>query len=263
MSDSAVWSKSSSDSKTPQEGDEKFLLRFVSPSPCAAPAGVDSCISRRRRFNFTSPMQLDVTNANPIAFVVRWVTAASTSPMIVESLPYLHRFLISIGMTESALPSIEQVGWCLACFVFCLPVAVFIMRVRARRRPSPEIPQPEATQQHYLQERLAPLPHGNKEIRIFMDGAFDLMHYGHMNAFRLGRSLGTHLVVGINSDESIIECKGPPLMKDQERLTMVESCKFVDQVVPGCPYIMNKEYIDYVIDKYKIDYVIHSITSHG
>ena len=24
-------------------------------------------------------------------------------------------------------------------------------------------------------------------VRIFMDGVFDLMHYGHMNAFRLAR----------------------------------------------------------------------------
>lgn len=25
-----------------------------------------------------------------------------------------------------------------------------------------------------------------KEVRIWMDGAFDMMHYGHMNAFRQG-----------------------------------------------------------------------------
>jgi ethanolamine-phosphate cytidylyltransferase len=95
------------------------------------------------------------------------------------------------------------------------------------------------------------------EIRIFMDGAFDLMHYGHMNAFRLGRSLGTYLVVGVNSDKSIAECKGPPLMNDQERLTMVKSCKFVDEVIPDCPYIMNAEYVDWVIHEYKIDFVVH------
>ncbi len=98
---------------------------------------------------------------------------------------------------------------------------------------------------------------GKREIRIFMDGAFDMMHYGHMNAFRLGKSLGTKLIVGVNSDESIKKCKGPPLMNDQERLTMVQGCKFVDEVVPGCPYVMSKEYLDYVIDKYKIDYVVH------
>jgi ethanolamine-phosphate cytidylyltransferase len=47
-----------------------------------------------------------------------------------------------------------------------------------------------------------------KDIVIFMDGAFDMMHYGHMNAFRQGRSLGTKLIVGVNDDESITACKG-------------------------------------------------------
>ena len=97
----------------------------------------------------------------------------------------------------------------------------------------------------------------DKEVRIFMDGAFDMMHYGHMNAFRLARSLGTHLIVGVNSDESITKCKGAPIMNDEERLTMVSGCKFVDQVVPECPYVMNTEYLDYVFEKYKVDYVVH------
>lgn len=79
-----------------------------------------------------------------------------------------------------------------------------------------------------------------KEVRIFMDGAFDLLHYGHVNAFRLARSLGTHLIVGVNSDESITKCKGAPLMSDEERLTMVKTCKFVDEVVEdSCPYLMS------------------------
>jgi ethanolamine-phosphate cytidylyltransferase len=96
-----------------------------------------------------------------------------------------------------------------------------------------------------------------QEIRIFMEGAFDMMHFGHMNAFRLGRSLGTHLVVGINSDESITECKAPPLMNHQDRLAMVQSCKFVDQVIPCTPYVMNKEYIDWILEAYQIDYIVH------
>ena len=96
-----------------------------------------------------------------------------------------------------------------------------------------------------------------KEIRVFMEGAFDLMHFGHMNAFRLGKSLGTHLVVGVNSDESITECKAAPLMNDAERLAMVRSCKFVDEVVPDIPYIMSKEYIDYIFKTYNVDYIIH------
>lgn len=29
-----------------------------------------------------------------------------------------------------------------------------------------------------------------RDIRIWMDGAFDMMHYGHMNAFRQAKGLG-------------------------------------------------------------------------
>ncbi len=59
-----------------------------------------------------------------------------------------------------------------------------------------------------------------RPIVVWMDGAFDMMHFGHMNAFRQvqrrqsqlvrdthfqGRSLGTRLVVGINDDEVLFE----------------------------------------------------------
>jgi ethanolamine-phosphate cytidylyltransferase len=93
-----------------------------------------------------------------------------------------------------------------------------------------------------------------------MDGAFDMMHFGHMNAFRQGRSLGTHLVVGVNrcsakkfmsvipasycsvffpfSDVTITQCKGAPVMNDDERVEAVKACKWVDEVVSGVPYVM-------------------------
>lgn len=56
---------------------------------------------------------------------------------------------------------------------------------------------------------------------ILSTGAFDMMHYGHMNAFRQAKSLGTFLVVGVNSSESITKCKGPPVMDDEERIATV------------------------------------------
>ena len=47
---------------------------------------------------------------------------------------------------------------------------------------------------------------------------------------RLGRALGTKLIVGVNSDETITQCKGAPVMNDEERLACVRGCKFVDEV---------------------------------
>lgn len=90
-----------------------------------------------------------------------------------------------------------------------------------------------------------------------MDGAFDMMHYGHMNAFRQARALGTYLIAGVNSDETITACKGRPVCNDKERSDTVRGCKWVDEVVEGVPYVMNDEYLLHVIEKYNIDYVVH------
>jgi len=99
---------------------------------------------------------------------------------------------------------------------------------------------------------------GKPVVRIFMDGAFDLMHYGHMNAFRLGSSLGHHLVVGVNSSETIAECKGfAPIMSDNERCNAVKHCRFVDETIERSPYVMTPEYLDWVIKEYNIDFVVH------
>lgn len=113
-----------------------------------------------------------------------------------------------------------------------------------------------------LEEKLLSLEHHDlkkegKEIRIWMDGAFDMMHFGHMNAFRQGKALGSYLIVGVNSDETITACKGKPVCSEIERLETVRACKWVDEVVEGVPYIMSDEYLAYVIEKYNIDYVVH------
>jgi glycerol-3-phosphate cytidylyltransferase-like family protein len=40
------------------------------------------------------------------------------------------------------------------------------------------------------------------------------------------------------SDTTITQCKGAPVMNDDERCQAVKACKWVDAVVPGVPYIM-------------------------
>lgn len=56
-----------------------------------------------------------------------------------------------------------------------------------------------------------------KRVRVYMDGCFDLMHYGHANALRQAKALGDELVVGVVSDEEIIANKGPPVLSMEER----------------------------------------------
>lgn len=56
-----------------------------------------------------------------------------------------------------------------------------------------------------------------RPIRVYMDGCFDMMHYGHCNALRQARALGDQLVVGVVSDAEITANKGPPVTPLNER----------------------------------------------
>jgi len=96
-----------------------------------------------------------------------------------------------------------------------------------------------------------------RPIRVYMDGCFDLMHYGHANALRQAKTLGDELVVGLVPDREILRCKGPPLMNQDERLEMVESVKWVDEVVTDVPYDLTPAFLHELFYKHKIDYVIH------
>eukprot|EP00392_Amoebophrya_sp_AT5.2_P009322 g9350.t1 len=98
----------------------------------------------------------------------------------------------------------------------------------------------------------------HEDETLFMDGAFDLTHYGHYNALRLAKSLGKRLVVGVNSSGSVHESKGfAPVLTDEERCIAVEGCRFVDEIIPKSPYVMTKEYMLSLIDSHHIDYFVH------
>nr|AFK43034.1 unknown [Medicago truncatula] len=96
-----------------------------------------------------------------------------------------------------------------------------------------------------------------KPIRVYMDGCFDMMHYGHCNALRQARALGDQLIVGVVSDDEIIANKGPPVTPLHERLIMVNAVKWVDEVIPEAPYTITEEFMKKLFDEYNIDYIIH------
>ncbi|KAF2918642.1 hypothetical protein DAI22_08g071900 [Oryza sativa Japonica Group] len=112
----------------------------------------------------------------------------------------------------------------------------------------------------YFWPYLAQLPkkkERKRPVRVYMDGCFDLMHYGHANALRQAKLLGDQLVVGVVSDEEIVANKGPPVLSMEERLTLVSGLKWVDEVIPNAPYEITEEFMNTLFNKYNIDYIIH------
>ena len=69
---------------------------------------------------------------------------------------------------------------------------------------------------------------------VFTNGCFDLLHAGHVSYLRQARSLGDMLVVGINSDRSVREIKGPtrPVHSEEDRKQVLLGLSCVDLVVP-------------------------------
>lgn len=70
-------------------------------------------------------------------------------------------------------------------------------------------------------------------MKVFTNGCFDLLHVGHIELLKYAKSLGSYLIVGINSDESVKRLKGfsRPINNEITRKTILESIKFVDEVL--------------------------------
>ncbi|KNE64352.1 hypothetical protein AMAG_09378 [Allomyces macrogynus ATCC 38327] len=92
-----------------------------------------------------------------------------------------------------------------------------------------------------------------KPVVVWVDGCFDMMHYGHANALRQAKAMADILVVGVHSDAEILVNKGPTVMKEQERYAAVAACKWVDVVVPDAPYFTTLQ----VLDKFHCDFCVH------
>lgn len=72
---------------------------------------------------------------------------------------------------------------------------------------------------------------GNKII--FTNGCFDLLHIGHATYLKQAKELGDKLVIGLNSDHSVKNLKGPgrPILNENDRAHMLSFFEFVDAVI--------------------------------
>jgi D-beta-D-heptose 7-phosphate kinase/D-beta-D-heptose 1-phosphate adenosyltransferase len=72
-----------------------------------------------------------------------------------------------------------------------------------------------------------------KETVVFTNGCFDLLHIGHIEYLKFARRQGGLLVVGLNSDRSVRNLKGPgrPILKQEERARVLAALEDVDYIV--------------------------------
>ncbi|KAF2461348.1 hypothetical protein BDY21DRAFT_383424 [Lineolata rhizophorae] len=92
-----------------------------------------------------------------------------------------------------------------------------------------------------------------QDSRVWIDGCFDFSHHGHAGAMLQARRLGTELVVGVHSDEAILENKGPTVMTLDERMAAVCANRWTTFAVPRAPYVTSLPWISH----YGCRYVVH------
>ncbi len=68
---------------------------------------------------------------------------------------------------------------------------------------------------------------------VFTNGCFDILHLGHVDYLAKAADLGDVLVLGLNTDASVSNLKGPhrPIQNEQSRLRIMASLAFVDAVI--------------------------------
>lgn len=75
-------------------------------------------------------------------------------------------------------------------------------------------------------------------MKIFTNGCFDILHKAHVELLEYCNSLccpamGGHVVIGLNSDESVKKLKGQnrPINTELDRKYILKSIKYVDEVL--------------------------------
>ena len=73
---------------------------------------------------------------------------------------------------------------------------------------------------------------------VFTCGVFDLYHIGHLNFLKESKSYGDKLIVGVNTDEFTLSYKKKmPIMSFEQRIEIINSCKYVDFTVKSEEYL--------------------------
>ena len=68
--------------------------------------------------------------------------------------------------------------------------------------------------------------------KVITYGTFDLLHVGHINILRRAKEMGDYLLVVLSSDEFNALKGKKAYYSDEDRKTILEAIKYVDEVIP-------------------------------
>ena len=68
---------------------------------------------------------------------------------------------------------------------------------------------------------------------MFTNGCFDILHRGHIQYLQEAKATGDKLIIGLNSDESVLRLKGKhrPVQRVEDRAAILDALSCVDAVI--------------------------------
>lgn len=82
-----------------------------------------------------------------------------------------------------------------------------------------------------------------QKMRVMADMSVTVLHHGHIHLLKKAKLLGT-VVVALTKDEEIRDCKGfNSFLKYNHRKEILESIKYVDEVVPS-DWLITEDFLD-------------------
>jgi len=83
-------------------------------------------------------------------------------------------------------------------------------------------------------------------MKVITFGTFDVFHVGHVNILERARLHGDHLIVGVSSDNLNMKKKHRyPIYSQEDRMHIIRSLRFVDEVFIEESLELKEEYIKY------------------
>jgi cytidyltransferase-like protein len=87
-------------------------------------------------------------------------------------------------------------------------------------------------------------------MTAYTNGVYDLFHIGHVNMLRRIKENCDKLIVGVHNDEQVISYKKrKPIISYNNRLEIIRSCKYVDEIYENADLITTDE----LLEKLKAD----------
>ena len=81
-------------------------------------------------------------------------------------------------------------------------------------------------------------------VNVYVCIIGDLFHFGHVHFLEQASKLGDNLIVGVLDDEISSYMKRPNILNLNERCKVIESCRYVDEVIKGCELRITREFIE-------------------